>query len=464
MALWCVDFLKSCLELRPELAQRIRLDPMQVLHRGRWRKVKECRLRADGLHLRVSERTWVRQPLGLDSAGVRSRFRRAFQQRLERLRPPLKVERLQSGTDRNRHHSAAFIRMVLRRGSRRIAAVAAYPAESREGEGRFLTEAVLWWHELRASGQAFSELRLYSPSDWGERLIDLFPLLKIPIVCLRYDQKALEGASKKPAFVRVYPSASSASRISSPYVLRPFCERVPPPLLELREENPDFDLVFRSRRWEFSFLGYPLAWQCSDGADDSVRFGMRGESPLALNSETLPRLGRLIEDARRLRSFPAPDPGCGLYRWGPERWLESLVLRDHRRIDRSFVEAVYCQVPTCLDENRKVVDILTATRNGRLAVVELKPEKDLGLVFQGLDYWDRVQRHLLRGEIQEAGYFPGMRMSTEAPLLYLVGPLFEFHRALPRMVRYLKGEVEIRCVGVGLNWRAGLKILSRFQL
>jgi len=42
-------------------------------------------------------------------------------------------------------------------------------------------------------------------------------------------------------------------------------------------------------------------------------------------------------------------------------------------------------VPSYLDGQRKVLDLLTVTKSGRLAVLELKTERNLDLIFQGLD-------------------------------------------------------------------------------
>ena len=68
-----------------------------------------------------------------------------------------------------------------------------------------------------------------------------------------------------------------------------------------------------------------------------------------------------------------------------------------------------------------MIDVLTVTREGRLAVVELKADEDIHPL-QGLDYWSRVARHHARGEFQRFGYFLGRELSRERPLLFLVAP------------------------------------------
>ena len=76
-----------------------------------------------------------------------------------------------------------------------------------------------------------------------------------------------------------------------------------------------------------------------------------------------------------------------------------------------------------------MLDVLTVTRDGRLAVVELKADEDIHLPLQGLDYWSRVAWHHSREEFPRFGYFPDRELSPEKPLLYLVAPALHIHPA-----------------------------------
>jgi len=79
-----------------------------------------------------------------------------------------------------------------------------------------------------------------------------------------------------------------------------------------------------------------------------------------------------------------------LWRLHPERWLESLVVRDVSAIDERLDHAcLYSQVPAFSASDRSMLDVLTTTRERRLAVVELKADEDIHLPLQGLDYWAR---------------------------------------------------------------------------
>lgn len=69
-----------------------------------------------------------------------------------------------------------------------------------------------------------------------------------------------------------------------------------------------------------------------------------------------------------------------LVRMHPERWLESLVVADVSVIDERLESCTpYSQVPAFSASDRAMLDVLTVTHEGRLAVVELKADEDIHL-------------------------------------------------------------------------------------
>ncbi len=163
-----------------------------------------------------------------------------------------------------------------------------------------------------------------------------------------------------------------------------------------------------------------------------------------------------------------------LYRTQPERWLESVLLRDIRAIDEHLNPAcVYAQVAAFAASDRGMLDLLSVDRDGRLAVIELKADDDLHLALQGLDYWVRVRWHHMQtadasgtaafglGEFQRNGYFPGVRLSPAAPKLYLVAPALRIHPATETLLRYLSPRVEWELVALNERWREGVKVVWR---
>jgi hypothetical protein len=165
-----------------------------------------------------------------------------------------------------------------------------------------------------------------------------------------------------------------------------------------------------------------------------------------------------------------PDARDPLYRMQPERWLESVLRRDVTAIDERLDAAhVYTQVPAFAASDRGMLDLLSADKDGRLAVIELKADDDLHLALQGLDYWVRVRWHHQQnpdrmsglGEFQRHGYFGGVRLAEGAPRLYLVAPALRVHPATEVVLRYLSPRVEWELVALGERWREEVKVVWR---
>lgn len=369
--------------------------------------------------------------------------------------PGWKISRLLVGTDRLRHQSACFFRVVLERVGGQVPVIVVYPEETGDLTNRLLSAAVLWWDRLRGRHPTAGpgKMLLLLPETWSERLLLMLPKFRIRFACFKYQP------GNPRSLRQIYPRPIASSEIRAPYVMFDFAGEVPGPLAEIRNTHPELDLTYRQNRWELGYLGLRVFWYDSERGE--YLFDL--ERPTIWTPQRDELLRKHLEKVLRLRKFPPPEPASFYYTVDHEQWLESLIRRDHRVLNADFVDAIYAQVPTCLDGERKILDLLTATRDGRLAVIELKVEKDLNLIFQGIDYWERVEHHLAQGDFRRTGYFEGLALSNQPPLLYLVSPLFEYHRVLPVLRRYLKAEVSLTCIGINTNWREGIKVLRRFE-
>lgn len=194
--------------------------------------------------------------------------------------------------------------------------------------------------------------------------------------------------------------------------------------------------------------------------EDEISFGAgANETPLTEETEALFRelAQRLFE--RRHAGGSRRDP---LYRLQPERWLECELRRDIAEIEPSIrAEVVYAQVPAFAAGDRGMLDLLTLTRTGRLAVLELKADDDLHLPFQALDYWARVRQLHRDGEFKRHGYFPGIELAEQAPLLYLVAPSLRIHPSTDTVLRHLSAEVPWELIGLNEDWRKRRKVVLR---
>ncbi len=142
--------------------------------------------------------------------------------------------------------------------------------------------------------------------------------------------------------------------------------------------------------------------------------------------------------------------------------LESKIRANIEEIDATLLpNPVYGQIPHFAGADRGRMDLLAVDRDGRLAVLELKVDQDIHLPLQALDYWMRVKWHLDRGEFAARGFFPGITLSNELPRILLVAPAMEFHPTNETVLRYLKPEIPIERMGIGIEWRRELKVVYR---
>jgi hypothetical protein len=173
-------------------------------------------------------------------------------------------------------------------------------------------------------------------------------------------------------------------------------------------------------------------------------------------------LKHLLHDLEVHRHPLASDTRHSLYRVQPERWLESIVREDITRIDAMLDQRfVYAQVFANAGGEHGILDLLTVTRSGRLAVIELKASEHIHLPLQAADYWLRVRRQLQSGEIARYGYFPGVVLQQTPPLVYLVAPALRFHPTTDDLLKYLSPELDIVRVGLAESWRRGLRVVMR---
>jgi hypothetical protein len=171
---------------------------------------------------------------------------------------------------------------------------------------------------------------------------------------------------------------------------------------------------------------------------------------------------KLIE--RLLLKRVGRDHTHPFYRLQPERWLQSVVERDITLIDSRLDPGLhYSQVPAFAASDRAVIDLLGITRDGRLAVIELKAAEDFHLPVQGLDYWARVRWHHRRGDFQRFGYFPGRFLSDRDLILILAAPALHVHPSTATMLRYVSPELEWKLVGLDERWRDGIRVVFSKQ-
>lgn len=189
-------------------------------------------------------------------------------------------------------------------------------------------------------------------------------------------------------------------------------------------------------------------------------FGV-GAAQRVLDDSSLADFERLVRSIGEVRHAEGPHD-CRWWRLHPERWLESLVVKNICALDDELDPRWrYSQVPAFSAADRAMIDVLTATRSGRLTVLELKADEDIHLPLQGIDYWSRVAWHHERGEFQKFGYFPGQELSPQPPHLIMVAPALRIHPSTDTLLRYIDPQIEWTLLGIDERWRKELRVVFR---
>jgi hypothetical protein len=377
----------------------------------------------------------------------------------------ISVERAVTARDDRHHFSSAHTRLVLNERGKQVGAVAAAAAESQEDVDALLGAGLIWLDFMRSrrnsSRRGPRRLMIIAPA--GRSLTIATRLTAIrhgsaEIALYEFDEA--QGIIEPVAPFDQGDLNDHLRRLSAraDWALARACPAEAEALARsISQIAPDRIERHRRGRWlVFSING--LRFARLSLASSQLYFGINGEH--RLTEESKGALDRLVGDLLSRRRNDAAERNSVEYRSSPERWLESIVSRDATRIDPTIdPRFVYSQVPAYRGDHRSMIDLLAVTREGRLVVIELKVAEDMEFPFQGLDYWLRLDWHRGRKDFQRRGYFEGVDLSGDAPLLYLVAPLFRFHATTNLLAGSISKRVPVFRVAINEDWRGGLRVL-----
>ena len=369
------------------------------------------------------------------------------------------VESLTVAADLEHSLSGNYARGVLRRGSTEWAVLAVADSESADTVENSLTFALLWLERLRESNRRgnLAGVRLILPRGGARVVAQRVGALHSKLVLELYERDPVREVLAKldPRTAGnidswIVPQRESQSLLDRG---RGALERIialAPRALSLHPSVVSGEVWLR-------FRGLAIAkWD-----DGRVFFGT-GERRQELSAASWPDLKKLLADLEVHRQALASDARHPLYRAQPERWLEVIVREDVTRVDAQLdPRFVYAQVFANAGGEHGILDLLSVTRTGRLAILELKATEHIHLALQAAGYWRHVRYHLQQDNLARSGYFPGIELQTGPPLVYLVAPALRFHPATDQLLRYLAPEVEIVRVGLSESWRRGVRVVMR---
>lgn len=356
-------------------------------------------------------------------------------------------------------------RLLLRRGGQMLPCLAISETESASATSAVLAHALVWTEQVRESWPKaiVKAVRLILPGGAERELAERCRWLRQPpaappIECFRLDRSA---GSLHPVELVRDGNLASCLRAAPPSILNEQLPSAPirDVLQEVRElcpqttieSAPDGQVIFRH---------YGLEFARASTVDSAITFGLGGErTPLTALEHG--HFLHLVAQLGRQR-VPGGNHRDWMFSLQPERWLEHILRADPSSLVPQLAsKPVYAQVPVCHTHGREVLDLLAIDHNGRLQVLELKADEDLGFPLQALDYWARVRRHLEDGDFQRMGYFPGQNLSSLCPRLLLIAPSLRWHPRSDAILGWLSPDVPWVRIGINEEWRHGLHVVYR---
>jgi hypothetical protein len=393
---------------------------------------------------------------------TREKFLARFRQLLAEHFPDDEVETLTCSPDLEHSISGSYVRGVLRQGRRSWALMAASPDEDSATVDAILSYGLLWLDRTRervrtTAGGLTAGLRLFLPEGRSGVTAHRFQALA-PGTNVELYEIGSTGRRAYPVDPRDIGNLATwlTPRREVEETLAQARETIDT-VRKLAPEAVDAVVPPGTREVSVRFRGLEFArWRSG-----LLYFGLADERhPLTRANEN--KLKELLAELGTHRCPNPPDPNHPLYRMQGERWLETMVLNEPARLDaRLDPRHIYPQVPAFSAGDRGVIDLLGVTREGRLAVIELKVSEDVNLVLQSVDYWLRVRWHQEQADFQRYGYFVGVEMQPKPPLLYLAAPGLRYHPAADIIMKVLSPRIEIQRVGLNENWRAGIQVIFR---
>ncbi len=443
------------------------------------RRVLDLETKHDTLRLHV-QRLGQTKPGNLEICRERDRrtstakraarlsYQRKLRRVLERGFPAYQVQQLTTSVNLERSFGPIYARGLIRHGQSAFAVLGVNAQETQASIDAALTFAILWLDLCRQLqvGQCLVEgVKLFVPPGTGavtrERMAHLNrSAAKWQLYELDERQDGLVNldiCDRGNLETRLVQWADPAS------VRRRFGDSV----ARVHQMMPEAEVVALSAG-ELAFRCHGLEFARARLAHEPGSFRSTSEIVFGLGAEervldeaNASDLGRLITSIGEIRHAEGPRDHA-LWRLHSERWLESLVVKNIGALDeRLLPDSLYSQVPAFSAADRAMIDVLTSTREGRLAVVELKADEDIHLPLQGLDYWARVTWHHARGEFQKFGYFQGKELSPQPPLLFLVAPALHVHPQTDTLLRYIAPEIDWKLIGIDERWRDDLRVVFR---
>lgn len=385
------------------------------------------------------------------------------------LHPTVRIERAALSPGMRRDQPGRYARIILRLPHERIAVTSTVAESDVRNVDALFSSSLLWFQRLLESPKRPHIQRLLLIVERGileaakQRHVLLRSSLRDRIELLLIDDN--------------WNEVTPVARFERKHLWRKRLKRFPPVneaeagerAQEILAHVPDaIDVVAARHGHTLRYHGLPFARMRHVMNQDRIWFGIEGSRRQSLDEYHTRDWQKLLTDLKNYRHAECRDRRHWLYRASGEAWLESILRRDITRLDPGLIIApLHAQFRTSHGGafgsrgGARPIDLLALRHDGRLAVIELKVNEDREHVFQGVDYWRRVEAHRRRGHISSAKLFGDRAISDESPLVYLVAPTLHFHPSFRTLSQTIASDIELYRFDINEDWRAGVRVVRR---
>lgn len=382
--------------------------------------------------------------------------------------PNAQIERATLSPGMRRDQPGRYARIILRLPHERVAVTAIVAQSDARNADSLFSSALLWFLKIQSRPKR--------------------PPLERMLMIVERD--VLEAARQRHALLRdslrrrielfeIDEAGAAIERVRSferKHLWRKRLARFPP-IVELEtgdlakqiiaEAPQAIDSVASRHGQTLRYYGLAFARVRRVMDQDRVWFGIEGARRRSFHQHNHGDFEKLLDDLAAYRNELCRDRRHWFHRAAGEAWLESILRRDISKLDPGLIVApLHAQFRTSHGggigaTGARPIDLLALRHDGRLVVIELKVNEDREHVFQGVDYWRRVEAHRRRGHISAAKLFGDREISDESPLVYLVAPTLRFHPSFRTLAKTIAPDIEIYRFDINEDWRSGVRVVRR---
>ncbi len=399
---------------------------------------------------------------------TRVSYQRVLERVLRKQFPELSVGQLSTAMDLEKSFGPVYARGLVRRGQSGFAVLGVNRQELQSSIDAALTFGILWLdlcREERAGKLVIEGLKLFIPEGCSAMVRERMSHLNA--AAAKWQLYELEERGEELKRLEIFDGGNISTRLIRCHDEKEIRTRFSAQIALVKTLMPEIEVgILSPAEVSFRCHGLEFARARLSAKPGNFRSGPEivfgtGPGERVLDGNNFAHFERLIRSIGEVRHAEGP----GESRWWrlhPERWLESLVVKNICALDDQLDPRwCYSQVPAFSASDRAMIDVLVVNREGRLAVVELKADEDIHLQLQGIDYWARVAWHHARGEFQKFGYFAGRELSPRSPVLVMVAPALHVHPATDTLLRYVSPKIDWVLLGIDERWRQELRVVFR---